>query len=498
MKVVTVANREDSTSRGEPAVGLGSALAFAPSGGALALYSGFPRAHRPRQQETGRMRIFVENGTYALENLGDIAMLQAALERLRGLWPEASFDVLTTSPERLRSFCPGARPIPAAGAWQWARASKLPDRFGWLAQTLAQQVQNRLPGTARFTALARMRHQGRDTSSIRAFLGAIEGADLVVATGGGYLTDVFEDTARGILGTLTLAIRSRKCTALLGQGLGPLQSPRLRAEAAATLRSVDLIALRESRAGCPLLDELGVSPDRVIITGDDAIEMAYGARQSQIGAGIGINLRVAAYSAVDDGMATVVRSSIEQAAREHQAPFVPIPIATHQSPEAHADARSIRKLVAGLDLAAGVELEPQTPLALIRQIAQCRVVVAGSYHAGVFALSQGIPVVGLARSAYYRDKFLGLSEQFGTGCWIVQLDDDAPRDRIVTAVREAWRAAEHVRFPLLTAARQQVELGYAAHQRLFQLVAERQRRQVQHFQQEKAGLACALTLRKSA
>ena len=36
--------------------------------------------------------------------------------------------------------------------------------------------------------------------------------------------------------------------------------------------------------------------------------------------------------------------------------------------------------------------------------------VTGSYHAGVFALAQGIPVVGLLQSAYYEQKFIGHSE----------------------------------------------------------------------------------------
>ena len=30
-----------------------------------------------------------------------------------------------------------------------------------------------------------------------------------------------------------------------------------------------------------------------------------------------------------------------------------------------------------------------------------RLVITGSYHAGVFALAQGVPVLALAKSAYY-------------------------------------------------------------------------------------------------
>ena len=70
---------------------------------------------------------------------------------------------------------------------------------------------------------------------------------------------------------------------------------------------------------------------------------------------------------------------------------------------------------------------------MIRQIQRCRLVVTGSYHAGVFALASGIPVVGLAKSSYYRDKFLGLADMFAVGCETVTLDEsDCP-----TSLRDA-------------------------------------------------------------
>jgi colanic acid/amylovoran biosynthesis protein len=344
-------------------------------------------------------------------------------------------------------------------------------------------------------ALARIRLQGRDPGDVSAFLDAVKGADLVIATGGGYLTDVWEEHAKEVVSTLTLGIRARKYTALLGHGLGPLQSPTLRAEVAAVLRSVDLITLRENRAGGQLLRELGVRPDRVITTGDDAVELAYRAHQPEIGTGIGINLRVASYSQVDDGLASTVRSSIRRAAGEHRAPFVPVPISVHGE---DSDSRSIRELIAEFELASGVETEPQTPLELTHRVGRCRVVVTGSYHAGVFALSQGIPVVALAKSAYYRDKFLGLSEQFGIGCWVVMLDEDALQERIIAAIRDAWNSAGQVRSPLLAAARRQIELGQAAYQRLYQLVSERQRRQAPHCQRGRAALPIPLGLGESA
>ena len=49
--------------------------------------------------------------------------------------------------------------------------------------------------------------------------------------------------------------------------------------------------------------------------------------------------------------------------------------------------------------------------------------MTGAYHAAVFALAQGIPVVCLSNSPYYLAKFQGLEDLFGVGCTIVTLSE---------------------------------------------------------------------------
>ena len=52
-------------------------------------------------------------------NMGDISMLQVAVDRLRGLFPKASIQVLTDSVENLARFCPAARPLDNVGRTLW-------------------------------------------------------------------------------------------------------------------------------------------------------------------------------------------------------------------------------------------------------------------------------------------------------------------------------------------------------------------------------------------
>jgi colanic acid/amylovoran biosynthesis protein len=111
----------------------------------------------------------------------------------------------------------------------------------------------------------------------------------------------------------------------------------------------------------------------------------------------------------------------------------------------------------------------ETPEDVIRQIGKCRVVVTGSYHAGVFALAQGVPVVGLVQSAYYEQKFAGLQERFPGGCRTLDFRRLVTSGEIEEAICDAWESAEQVRDSLLEAAVRQIELGRSAYQTVREL-----------------------------
>ncbi len=72
------------------------------------------------------MRILVENSSYKLTNLGDHAMLQVGLDRLRALFPDAEMHVLTSAPQRLREIAPYAIPYYSTGRKAWCRQRLIP------------------------------------------------------------------------------------------------------------------------------------------------------------------------------------------------------------------------------------------------------------------------------------------------------------------------------------------------------------------------------------
>jgi polysaccharide pyruvyl transferase WcaK-like protein len=111
-----------------------------------------------------------------------------------------------------------------------------------------------------------------------------------------------------------------------------------------------------------------------------------------------------------------------------------------------------------------------SPLETIEDVGRCRVVVTGTFHPAVFALSQGIPVVALAQSTLYVEKFLGLADQFKGGCQIVRLDDEQLGTNLERAIDRAWSSAGELRPQLLETAAAMIERGHAGYQRLHDLV----------------------------
>jgi colanic acid/amylovoran biosynthesis protein len=146
--------------------------------------------------------------------------------------------------------------------------------------------------------------------------------------------------------------------------------------------------------------------------------------------------------------------------------MIPIPIAHHGG---GMDVATLRELLDGIgDSDGGAAL--QSPRDVINRVGQCRLVMTGSYHGAVFALSQGIPAVALVKSRYYLNKMAGVAHEFGTGCHIVSLDEADVATRLADAVARAWNEADDVREPLLQSAVDQIRRGKSAYARLRDLV----------------------------
>jgi polysaccharide pyruvyl transferase WcaK-like protein len=309
---------------------------------------------------------------------------------------------------------------------------------------------------------------GGQGNAVIDFQTLLASCDLVAVSGAGQMTDSFGAYSTLILNTLEAAIERGIPTVVLGQGIGPIEDPVFYARAASVLPRVDMICLRENVTGPALLKKLGVADEKVVVTGDDTVPLAYAQRPDRLGNAVGVNLRICWYSHMSNDVVSLLRPPLQQAAADLGAPFVSVPISRH--PE-ERDQEVFNQLTEGYPRVLAPVNDPTLIEGVMGEIGRCRAVVTTSYHAGVFSLSQGVSIVGWIKSTYYSAKLRGLANQFGVGCNIVSLDEgnDAPR-RLHEAILTTWESAPTVRPQLLDAAARQVEAGEAAYARLPHLV----------------------------
>ncbi|MFC9898356.1 polysaccharide pyruvyl transferase family protein [Nocardia sp. NPDC127579] len=420
------------------------------------------------------IRVLVENGEYWLRNRGDIAMMAVTVERIRARWPHARIGLLTHQPAVLHGLLPEVEPI-CAPDWNWGSrdwltrtaATKLvgPAALWWRART--DGPKDRLRALRRPEPEPQAAAADAEEFPVR-IPEAVRTASLVLALGGGYLTDVDRYQAHRTLDLLEHARGLGIPAALVGQGLGPLHDEGLWRRAGAVLPGVDFIGLREARRGPELLARLGVSPDQVMVTGDDAVEFAYRLRDPRIGGDIGVCLRVADYSKVSADAQEILGTVVRARAAAFDAGLVPLIISEYAS----EDRLSTLPLLAGADRTRPPVGRGADAHDVARQVARCRVLVTSAYHLAVFALSQGIPAVGITASEYYDDKFHGLAGMFGAGLRVVHLDDPDLADQLGTAVTELWAAAPALRDPLQQRATDQIDASRAGLERVFGLVED--------------------------
>jgi colanic acid/amylovoran biosynthesis protein len=409
------------------------------------------------------VKILVDSSNYFLDNknYGDIAMFSMLSRRLHKLWPSAEVQLVTLDPQLVEEHVPGVRPLVLHKRhhWQLFPPDELPPRPQWYWrrrlrrwQSLAQ-VCRRLPHFEQLAA---------DTPDVQRFVEIFHSADLVIATGGGYFSDMFPEHACGILDTLAGAMHFGVPAAIMGAGFEEVRDPALCAKAAAVLPRLDFIGCREGLHAPSILQRFGVSPRRIHVVGDEAIALAHEARPAQLGSAIGVNLRQAEYSGVSHDLVATIAPVLTAAANRYSAPLLPIPISMFGP----SDCDTIRALVflhdPNSDGGASLDTLPK----LLAQVGRCRLVVTGSYHAAVFALSQGVSVVAMARSLHYATKLGGLRAEFGDGCTVVPLDAPNLADELAAAIDAAWRSAEAHRPQLLESARVQIEKCDAAYRRL--------------------------------
>lgn len=396
-------------------------------------------------------------------------MLETAYGRLRTMWPHAQIRVITWAPDEIQRTLPGAIPLSPQGRHEcfdhklFGRLSSSANRLGTAFHALDSAAFKYAPNLQALAA--RMKLKTRRRHAAAAFMSALQSTDLFVFSGAGMITDAFAWDAVQSLETLYLAKRLGARTAILGHMLGPVAHQELKRVCCRVLPQVDLISVRERLTSLPFLAECGVPPDQARITGDDALgvlcppDVAPTSRSA-----LGVNVRAAFYSGLNDDTTPQLSAALRRLSQQLGARIEPLAVAHHKEDD---DAAALSAVNIGYS---NTSQKPESPQALKQRIATCRVVVAGSYHAAVFALAQGIPALGLVFSPYYEAKFKGLRDLFGSGCRYIDGRLRGWDQELQMAASDLWHNAHYWEEELLRSARRQYVSGQAAYQQLRDIV----------------------------
>jgi len=330
------------------------------------------------------MRIVV-SGYYGFGNVGDEAVLAAALGAIRTRLPAARITVLSAAPAQTRRLH-HVHSIPRAG-----------------------------PGVVR----------------------ALAGADLFLSGGGSLVQDATSArSALYYLGLLALASVVSRRTMVFAQGIGPVRRGWIRRLARAVLDRVHLITVRDEDS-LHALRELGVQQTAHLVADpvfaldpapEDHVRDLVGA------AGRGPRIGLALRSWGDDAHLETVVEALRGAKAALGATV--LVFALHPA----RDLPICRAAAAALGAQVVADLPPRETMAAIGTV---DVLVAVRLHALIFAVAMGVAPVGLS----YDPKVDGLFRRLGTGHLLPLSGLQA--GQLQQAITSAWSAREELRSRLL-------------------------------------------------
>jgi polysaccharide pyruvyl transferase WcaK-like protein len=426
--------------------------------------------HSPRT--TSKPRILVDCANYFSdnENNGDKAVFSVAARRLFEIWPDANMTWITLDAHLIRRIMPDVSPHTLQTRHTWrlfdgAKKVRAADHPPRVIDRLWRWMMHK-----KFLAKASLRswRAAQAYQDQKKLLEIYQNTDLVITLGGGAFSDHFAGHAIGLLDTLEGGMAFGVPTALLSCGFEQTHNLMLNKKARSVLPDLSIIGCREGGFAPGYLESIGVDAANYAITGDEAVEMAYQMRPAALGDAIGVNIRQSSYAELErDDILQQLSDVLFRASRTLNAQLIPVPISMFGP----SDPQSIMKILPAQDPESNGGADLDTPEKVIQQVGRCRLVVTGSYHAAVFALSQGIPVVSFAHSHHYLKKFAGLVTQFGQACTLIDLSTNGQFDiELDRTIMKLWNMADELRPGLLHAAQEQVQAGRNLYKRLRDLV----------------------------
>lgn len=407
--------------------------------------------------------ILVIAGDEGNANIGDQAMFIELVRRIHARFPECKIVTLSRHPDKT---------LPVEEVTRCYDGYEYFSERNWITKF----VERYLPrgemlvfGIKAFMLLvsARLARWGMPEclvsravgrSGIR-ILNLIKGSAVVLSCGGGYLNSVFRF---GSLWPYCILYRTAAAIGrpvlLMGQGIGPIWYKMDRVVLRWGLKHVRRIALRDSGGSSDFLLRLGVRPGIIADVGDDAVDLPVCSdeelRKVCMNEGIPLNktvvtaqFRPTSYTSQYSGEYTVFARVLDALIERLGCHVVFVPTCYHEACDDRCAAYAV--FIRMRNRACTTIINGQyRPEVIKRLVGLGQIALGVSYHFGVFALTQGVPVFTFYANEYYRDKFQGLYGHFGNHDWSFCFETLVP-EQVVERAAQVLEELEAIKTSLL-------------------------------------------------
>jgi polysaccharide pyruvyl transferase WcaK-like protein len=427
-------------------------------------------------QDAAAVNVLVDHGAY--DNFGDLAMLEAAVTRLRGIDGARLFvqeSTLTWPWDNVRPIAYEIRP-PGTLIRRLGRMARLRGRPARLVEAAAERwrwLAHELLGRANVAPLYPLRSSRRSAT----IAGFTRPFDALFVAGGGDLNDVFPEALWRCCCLIGAFAAAGKPVFLSGQQIGPVRSVASERMLRAALQRVTYLGVRDPGESWHFCERAGLRSPQVAMLGDDSLGLAPAGEvevlevlhehRLQRGRFVAVNVRIGAYVTVDQQGLQRVARLLATVQRETELPLLAVPISVAAGDSDLESARLLGQQLEGADFR--VLQTASLSAALLKGVLGAADSAVGmSHHFCTFALSQGVPALALHAGDYYAQKASGLSLFWGDqrlaqpidalddaaiGRALDLLGDDALRQHLrdrASRVARAWETGfeRHVVAPL--------------------------------------------------
>jgi polysaccharide pyruvyl transferase WcaK-like protein len=378
-------------------------------------------------------------GGYSYQDTGDESQLTASLESLKLLLPDAAFLVLSDNPEHTREY---HKVTSAFSIRQCFVGSLVPRR-----QPEKSMVVKNVANSGFFNVFLRVA-SGIKTIAVslllifnatlikrnkktffldknqRVFLNNLKTSDLLFGVGGGNLTSVWHSEFYLKCLTFILCRIFGLPVVLSGQTIGPINGKIDSCIAKYALNGVNVITLREN-ASVPTLKRIGVNRPVIRVTADDSVQLMPApisvlnkiisneylmTRRPIIGMNIfGLPLQCSETNFLNAKKLLAYISDYLVERYNATIVFVPMQYGDIDDRIAESETIALMKRRENAFLLSGVHTDSE----IKGLVGQMDFVIGFRYHFITFAVTSGVPAIGIYSNPYYSKKICGVLALMG-------------------------------------------------------------------------------------